>query len=218
MKELVIFDLDGTLFDTTLAMQECGNYALSRLGMKELEKSVYARASGRSLSEFVSAVLIKAGDRECLHQEAFWQYYSEKNKMLSVNSNIPYEKIHKLLAILKEKKVRLAVLSNKDHASCVPIIEESFGKDCFDLICGDDGSFKPKPDPQGLFRILEKLQIAKEDCLYVGDTEIDMQTGKNAGVFTVGALWGYRTKEELEAFQPDVLASSPLDLLDYTLI
>jgi len=217
MKKLVIFDLDGTLFDTTASMEACGNYALSRLGLKKFEKSDYARFSGGGVEEYVNAILEAAGDENHENFQAFWQYYQEKNAQVPVDLNQPYDKIRKMLAILKEKGISLAVLSNKDHASCVQIVEETFGKGCFDVIRGQVESVPPKPDPAGVYAILKELGVSSQDALYVGDTEVDMLTGKNAALCTVAALWGYRSREVLAVFEPEMMASSPLDLLDYCL-
>jgi phosphoglycolate phosphatase len=217
LKKLVIFDLDGTLFDTTASMEACGNEALRRLQLPTFSRKDYARFSGGGVEGYVSAILDAVGDTEHRNFDLFWQYYQEKNSQIFTSLNRPYEKVPKLLAILKEKGIRLAVLSNKDQPSCRQIVEECFGKNCFDVIRGDTGIAPVKPDPSGVYAILEELGVAKEDCLYVGDTEVDMITGKNAAVPTVAALWGYRSREELAVFEPELEAASPLDLLDLCL-
>ena len=213
MKKLVIFDLDGTLFNTTVAMSDCGNYALERLGLPLLAPEEYARFSGGSVRAFVCAALAAAGDGEAVNYDEFWRLYLEKNGTLTEDANVPYEGVEALLATLKEKGVRLAVLSNKDEASCIPIVENAFGKGMFDRIFGGKEGVPAKPDPTAVFALMENFGVSAEDCLYVGDTEIDMQTGKNAGIETVAALWGYRTREALEAYAPEYLLAKPSELL-----
>ena len=132
MKKLVIFDLDGTLFNTTKAMSDCGNYALERLGLPLLAPEEYARFSGGSVRAFVCAALSAAGGDADRHYDRFWQLYLEKNGLLTENANVPYEGIPLVLSELKKMGIRLAVLSNKDEASCIPIVENAFGGDTFD--------------------------------------------------------------------------------------
>jgi phosphoglycolate phosphatase len=172
--------------------------------------------SGGGVEEYVGAILEAAGDKEKKHFDSFWQYYQEMNGQISSReANIPYDGVEKLLALLKSKGVLLAVLSNKDQASCVQIVEERFGKQAFRVIPGDTGILPVKRDPAGVFAILEELGVAKEECLYVGDTQVDIQTGRSAGVDTVAALWGYRTKEVLEAENPTHFVSNPMEILDW---
>lgn len=213
MKKLVIFDLDGTLFNTTGAMTACGNYALEQLGLPLLPPEAYARFSGGSVEAFIFAALEAAGDAEHRHYDEFWRLYLEKNGKLTEEANVPYDGIPAVLDELKKRGVLLAVLSNKDQESCVPIVENAFGKGVFCRIFGGRANVPAKPDPTAVFTLLEELDVAAEDCLYVGDTEIDMQTGKNAGLDTVAALWGYRERQVLEAFSPEYFLEKPLDLL-----
>lgn len=214
MKKLIVFDLDGTLFNTTVAMSTCGNYALERLGFPLLPPSDYARFSGGSVEAFVGAALESAGDKEHRNYDAFWSLYLEKNGLLTEDANVPYEGIELVLKELKQKGILLAVLSNKDEASCIPIIEKAFGKDTFRRVAGGKEGVPPKPDPTAFFALLKELGLRTEDCLYIGDTEVDMQTGKNAGVDTAAALWGYRERNVLEAFCPEYLLERPLDILN----
>ena len=213
MKKLAIFDLDGTLFDTTLAMQLCGNYALEKLGLPIFPAKAYAGFSGGGIEGYVFAILDAAGDVEHKHFDEFWRLYCEKNLEVGTSPNVPFEGIVPMLQKLKERGVMLAVLSNKDHESCVRIVEEIFGKGMFDVIRGNSDALPPKPHPAGMEAVLRETGMSLEDCLYIGDTEVDMETGKNAGVFTVAVLWGYRSKETLSAFSPEAMISTPDELL-----
>lgn len=213
MKKLVIFDLDGTLFNTTVAMALCGNYALEKLELPLLKPEEYARFSGGSVEAFNHAALEAAGDAEHIHCDEFWRLYLEKNKTLTEEANVPYEGIETVLTKLKEKGVHLAVLSNKDEESCVPIVENAFGKGVFDRIFGGRSDVPAKPDPTAVFALLKEFSVNADECLYVGDTEIDMQTGKNAGLDTAAALWGYRERSVLERFSPKYLLEKPIEIL-----
>lgn len=213
MKKLVIFDLDGTLFNTTGAMTACGNYALEHLGLPLLTPEEYARVSGGGVEAFVCDVLSAAGDRDHANFDEFWRLYLEKNGLLTEDANVPYDGVEHVLSELKRRGVRLAVLSNKDEASCIPIVENAFGKGMFDCIVGGREGVPPKPDPTAVRALLRELGVSSEEGLYIGDTEIDMQTGQNAGLDTVAALWGYRERKVLEAYSPKYLAEQPLDVL-----
>ena len=213
MKKLVIFDLDGTLLDTTRSMQVCGNYALEALGLPGFPRERYKNFSGGGVEGYVFAVLDAAGDTEHRLFADFWRLHCARNEHLSPEDIEPYEGIPEVLAALKEKGIAFAVLSNKDQSSCDVVVQRYFGTESFTVIRGDREDGIVKPDPAGVFAILEELGLSREECLYVGDTEIDMETGKRAGVDTVAALWGYRPREVLEKFEPEHFISHPSALL-----
>jgi phosphoglycolate phosphatase len=126
-----------------------------------------------------------------------------------------YEGIHELLDKLKGMGIKIAVLSNKPHKTAVKVLDSLFGENYFDACYGGREGIPLKPNPQGLTEIVEKLNAKPEECLYIGDTATDMQTGKNAEVFTVGVLWGFRGRAELEANCADLIISHPHELLEY---
>ena len=127
----------------------------------------------------------------------------------------PYEGIPELLAALKAQGIKIAVFSNKPHAETINVIETLFGKEYFDVIQGQKEEVAIKPSPEGVFQIFAQLKVTAADVLYLGDTATDMKTGKNAGIFTVGALWGFRERRELEEGGANVLIEHPLELLRY---
>ncbi len=213
MKKLIIFDLDGTLFDTTRSMVACGNEALEKLGLPLLSAKDYARFSGAGVEGYVHAILEAAGDKEHKNAQIFWQYYTSKNEADQMDLITPYKGITELLSSLKKKGITLAVLSNKNEEACVPIVHAVFGKEVFDVIWGDKEGFCPKPDPKNVFALMDLFSVKGEECLYVGDTQVDMKTGKNAKIDTVAVLWGYREKKDLEPFSPEYFAEKPLDIL-----
>ena len=116
---------------------------------------------------------------------------------------------------MKKQGLKTAVLSNKPHVQTIDVIETLFGKESFDVIYGQREGVPIKPDPAGVFEILRELGMTSEELLYLGDTATDMNTGKSAGAFTVGALWGFRDRKELEESHADVIIAHPLELLDY---
>lgn len=216
MKKAVIFDLDGTLSDSIHSIKYSGDKALEPFGYGPFTVEQYKYFVGDGAANLVRRALTAGGDRELVHFPEAYARYREvfrENCMYRVR---PYEGIPELLATLKEQEVKIAVLSNKPHAETVNVIETLFGKNYFDIIQGQEENLEIKPSPQGVFRILERLGISPDELLYLGDTATDMKTGKNAGVFTVGALWGFRDRKELEEGGADSLIEYPLELLRFT--
>ena len=215
MKKAVVFDLDGTLNDTIASIKRSADEALGRFGFGPYTVEQYKYFVGDGAAVLVERCLEAGGDKEHVHfKEAYAEYQKvfEKYCMYRVK---PYDGIRELLSALKERGVKLAVLSNKPHNRTVEVINEVFGGDCFDIVLGQREGIQRKPSPEGVFYILKQLGLTAEEILYLGDTGTDMQTGKAAGAFTVGALWGFRTKGELEENHADAIIDEPLKLLDY---
>ena len=215
MKKAVIFDLDGTLSDSINSIKYCGDRALAPFGIGPFETKQYCYFVGDGAANLVKRALIAGGDEELVHFEEAFALYKEifrDNCMYQVK---PYDGIRELLAKLKEAGVKIAVLSNKPHLETIRVIETLFGKDYFDVIQGQKEGVAIKPSPEGAFQVLEQLNLTAEEILYLGDTATDMKTGKGAGAFTVGALWGFRERRELEESHADAIIGHPLELLEY---
>lgn len=215
MKKAVIFDLDGTLSDSINSIKYCADKALEPFGIGPFETKQYCYFVGDGAANLVKRALIAGGDKELVHFEEAFALYKEifrDNCMYQVK---PYDGIRELLVKLKEAGVKIAVLSNKPHVETIRVIETLFGKDYFDVIQGQKEGVAIKPSPQGAFQVLEQLNLTAEEILYLGDTATDMKTGKSAGAFTVGALWGFRERQELEESHADAIIGHPLELLEY---
>lgn len=215
MKRAVIFDLDGTLSDSIASLKYCGDRALAPFGYGPFPESDYKYFVGDGAANLVRRALRKAGDEKLRHfEEAFALYkrYFAADCMYQVK---PYDGIPELLAALGERGIRKAVLSNKPHAQTMEVIRTLFGEGCFEVIQGQTDGIPIKPDPAGVYVILEKLGLTAADILYLGDTATDMKTGKSAGAFTVGALWGFRDRRELEEAQADAIIAHPLELMEF---
>ena len=113
---------------------------------------------------------------------------------------------------LKAKGMKLAVCSNKPHIAARKVVKAMYG-DIFDEVMGQQEGIRRKPAPDGPLKIAENFGVKPEECMYIGDTKTDMKTGKAAGMYTVGALWGFRDRAELEGNGADVVAGGPKDLL-----
>lgn len=215
MKKAVIFDLDGTLTDTIASIKLSADLAVGKFGFGPYTEEQYKYFVGDGAAVLIERCLEAGGDSAHANfEKAFAEYQKtfEKYCMYQVE---PYKGIRELLAALKEKGVKTAVLSNKPHARTLNVIDEVFGADCFDMVQGQKEGIARKPSPEGVFCILKELGLKPEEILYLGDTGTDMQTGKSAGAFTVGALWGFRTKEELCENHADAVIETPPELLEY---
>lgn len=215
MKKLIIFDLDGTLTNTLKSIQKSANMALEAFGFAPYEVECYRYFVGNGSAELIRQCLIHDGDTELVHFEEVMDKYEEVFEKYCMYEVKPYEGIVELLTELKQRGCLLAVNSNKPQAQTEDVISSVFGEGVFDVVVGQVADRPRKPAPDGVNFILSKLEVTKEEAVYLGDTSIDMQTGKSAGVFTVGALWGFRDREELEEHHADAIIASPMRLLAY---
>ncbi len=215
MKKAVIFDLDGTLTNTLKSLWKSTNMALATAGLPPHEIDRYKYFAGNGAKELIRKSLIADGDTQLVHFDSVMEAYNRIFEEYCMYEVKPYDGILELLKALKERGLHLAVNSNKPQPRTVDVVEQIFGKDTFDLLVGQCEERKRKPAPDGVNYILEQLHLDKEDVLYIGDTCTDMQTGKSAGVFTVGALWGFRDRQELVENHADAIIEKPLELLQY---
>ena len=126
-----------------------------------------------------------------------------------------YEGIPEMLKALKDRGIHLAVLSNKPDRQTVKVVKEIFGDNIFDYAQGQKDGIRRKPEPDGVWYLMEQMQVSKEECLYIGDSEVDAATGKNAGLKTIGVLWGFRDRKTLETAGADHLIERPEELLQF---
>ena len=153
-----------------------------------------------------------AGDTKLVHLEEGERIYREmfaENPMYKVNH---YPGMPETIRELKRRGLKLGVCSNKPHPAALKVIAQMFGDD-FDIVMGQSDAIRRKPAPDGPLMVAEKFGVKPEECMYVGDTSTDMKTGKAAGMFTVGALWGFRDREELNENGADIVAEAPTDLV-----
>lgn len=214
MIKACIFDLDGTLVNSVFALQRSTNLTLADFGLSPISEEETKRFVGDGYKKLMERALAAHGEAALRFYEESLPLYMEHFSKESMYRLAPYEGILELLDFLKEAGIKTAVFSNKPHAQAVENVKKVFGEQQFDLILGQKEGTPVKPDPTGLFQILKELQVQVEECLYFGDTNTDMRTGKAAGVQTVGVLWGFRTKEELAALSPQYLVSEPKEVIE----
>ena len=217
MKKAVIFDLDGTLADSLESIWYCANYAIGTCGFDPIPLEKYNIFVGDGADTLIKRCLAYSGDTEGEYfEKAFLQYqlFFKEHCMYHVK---PYDGIPETLDALKQAGIKIAVFSNKPHERTVDVVETIFGKDYFDEILGQADDRPKKPSPNGVFYLAEKLGVEIQDIAYVGDTSTDMMTGKSAGAWTIGVLWGFRGRDELEKYKADVIIDKPSDILSQVL-
>lgn len=214
-KKAFIFDLDGTLANTLPSISYYGNRALELCGFSPIEMEKYRYMVGNGAKTLVKRMLHENGDDSEESLQKVLPLYNESYDKNPLYLTAPYEGTPELLRALKEKGVKLAVLSNKPHSTSVQVVELLFGKGVFDLIYGQREGVPLKPDPAPLRAVMAELAVTPGECVYAGDTATDMQTGKGAGAFTVGVLWGFRDEAELRENHADAIVSAPKELLDF---
>ena len=212
MIKACIFDLDGTLADTLESMAYVANEIMQKYGLKTLPTDNFRYYSGEGADMLMQRALKDAGDKELIHYEEGRRLYREMFAADPMYKVVPYEGMPETLKELKKRGIRLAVCSNKPHPAAVKVIAQLDGDD-FDMVLGQSDAIRRKPAPDGPLMIAGKFGVRPEECMYVGDTSTDMKTGKAAGMFTVGALWGFRDREELNANGADLVAEHPTDLV-----
>ena len=214
MIKACIFDLDGTLADTLDSMAYVTNIIMEKFGLKTLPVDNFRYYSGEGANMLIRRALKDAGDPELAHYDEGQKLYREMFEADPMYKVVPYKGMPETLKELKKRGVKLGVCSNKPHEAAVKVVERMFGSQIFDAVMGQSDSVRKKPAPDGPLKIAEQFGIKPEECMYLGDSGTDMQTGKAAGMYTVGVLWGYREKEELLKNGADYLVDSPEDILD----
>lgn len=198
MYKACIFDLDGTLTDTLESLTYSVNATLSELGLSQITPEQCKAFVGSGARKLIERSLKAAGDPELAHVEQAMEVYGRIFKKNCTYHVAPYEGIVEMLEILKKSGVKLAVLSNKPHVQTQDVVATFFGNDAFSSVQGQQEGIPRKPDPTAVFMIAKELGISKEECLYIGDSDVDMQTGCAAGVTTIGVSWGFRSKAVLK--------------------
>lgn len=215
MKKAAIFDLDGTIAETLESLAYCSNIVLEEFGFAPIAAEHFRTFVGDGAAMQMKRALEYDGcTDDAVHSEVLKRYLEifRDNCMYHVT---PCPGVPSLLQELHRKGIRCAVLSNKPHERTIDVVDHLYPEGTFDMIRGQIDGFPKKPAPDGAVLIASGLSVKPEDCLYLGDTNTDMLTGKHAGMFTVGVLWGFRSEIELKNAGADVIASAPAEVLDY---
>jgi phosphoglycolate phosphatase len=206
----IIFDLDGTLVDTLADLTDSMNHALVSLGQPTHEQAVTRKFIGDGVFTFASRAL--PPDARHLADEVV-KRMREHYKANCLNKTSVYPGLKDVVAQLKRRGMALAVLTNKDQNVAGRIVEHCFGKGVFDRVVGVVDRMPVKPGLQAVTKLMTEMGLAKDDCLLVGDSGIDIDTAKAAGIRSVGVTWGFRDRDELLEHGAAVVVDSAAELL-----
>lgn len=210
----VLFDMDGTLLDTLRDIAESANFVLEQRGHAPHPVEDYRYFVGSGVTELMRRTLPPeetADDallRACV-QELKGEYAKRWD-----HATKPYDGIPELVAALRERGVALGVCTNKPQQFAEIYAQRFFPDLPFATIQGPRDNTPTKPDPFLALQAAKDLNVAPEHCVFLGDTDIDMQTAQNAAMLPVGVLWGFREKKELEANGAALCIARPLELLE----
>ena len=210
--KLVIFDLDGTLLDTIADLAASANYALKTLGFPPRGEEECRSFVGNGVTKLLERALpdgAKTPENIEKMRAVFQAHYDKHN----ADATSVYPGIMDVLKTLNSRGVKLAVASNKYHSATEKLIKHYFPEIPFCCVLGARDHVPVKPNPQIVFDILRAAQTPKEAVLYVGDSDVDMQTALNASLRACAVLWGFRSREQLAPYNPSCWAGKAQDIL-----
>ncbi len=208
--DTIIFDLDGTLLNTLEDLTDSVNYALELYGYPKRSIEEIRKFLGNGVRKLIELAVPGGIDdpfyNECL--EANQKHYSENMR----NKTAPYNGIIELLQQLKEENYKLAVVSNKLDKAVKELVQDFFGE-YIQVAIGETADISKKPAPDTVFQALQELQSSAGKAIYVGDSEVDVRTAKNAGTKCVAVTWGFRDRDVLEREGADFIIDRPIELM-----
>jgi phosphoglycolate phosphatase len=214
MYKHVIFDLDGTLLNTIDDLADTGNHVCTLHGWPTHTVDAFKLMVGNGIPKLVERFAPQGTSQEMLDQayQEFMDWYGVHKE----DKTAPYAGMPEVAKALREAGVSIAVLSNKADVMAGPVVEHYY-PGIFPVVQGALPGLPTKPDPTLLYKLMERLGATREDTLFVGDSNVDIRTAKNGGLTGCGVLWGFRSREELEAAGADVIVSIPQELQDLIL-
>lgn len=206
----VIFDLDGTILDTLEDLKNSVNFALSKNGLPVRTIDEIRTFVGNGIRLLMERAVPENTDSSVVDRcfEDFKAHYKEH----SADNTKPYEGIIALLDELKSKGVKLAVVSNKADFAVQTLVEKYF-QGLFDFAVGEREGIRRKPCPDSVNEAIKVLDASPDEVVYVGDSEVDIETSRNAGVKCVAVTWGFRDKCVLESLSPEYIIDKPSQLM-----
>ena len=213
MYKACIFDLDGTLTDTLESLTYSVNATLTELNLPCITSEECRSFVGNGARFLIERALQASGDENLTYIEKAMDVYGRIFKEYCTYRVKPYDGIVEMLEELKRLGVKMAVLSNKPHLQTIDVVSTFFGEDTFVYAQGQMEGVPRKPDPTAALMIAEKLLVDREECVYIGDSEVDMKTASAAGMTGVGVTWGFRSEAVLLESGANHTINHPEELL-----
>lgn len=206
-----VFDLDGTLIDTLQDLTNAVNVAMDKMGYPQRTVSEVRSFVGNGIPVLVKrSVPDGTGEEDCKKALAYFsEYYLEH---LS-DFTRPYDGVIELVDKISGQGGKTAVVTNKAHDAAQKVVRGFFG-DRFDVIVGKMDEFPPKPAPESVYYAMKALKALPEDCVYIGDSDVDVATAHNAGLPCIGVTWGFRDRELLRECGAEYIVDTPSEIID----
>ncbi len=210
----IVFDLDGTLLDTLGDLRNSVNFALEKNGLPERSTEEIRSFVGNGIRLLMERSVPVNTPIEILDKcfIDFKQHYRENSAVLTK----PYDGILDLLNTLKAENIKLSVVSNKADFAVKALVEEYF-PGIFDCAYGEKEGIKRKPYPDSVFAVLNEMGANPKKTVYVGDSEVDIETSKNANLPCIAVTWGFRDKKVLKELKPEYIIDKPIEIKDIIL-
>lgn len=209
MKKLIIFDLDGTLLNTIEDLTDNVNFALDKFSMPKRTISEVRSFVGNGIAKLIERAVPKNTNKEV--ENNVYKIFKEHYTNNCNNKTRPYDGILKLLENLKQNKILTGIVSNKNNEA-VKKLSDIYFSDLIDETRGFVEGSKTKPNPDSVNFIINKFNIDKKDCLYVGDSDVDYYTAKNAEIDCIIVSWGFKDRDFLEKLDNVIIVDSIKEL------
>lgn len=213
MYKAIIFDLDGTLLNTIEDITDSLNIALAseNLPTHSVEETKAFVGSGVK-------IMVERATKglDCLEEQKkrVLDVYMKEYAVCQSIKTCPYDGMIDALKEIQRENILIGLLSNKPHQDTLRVVDHYYGLHLFNVVLGQREGVPIKPDPTALFEIMRDLKVEPKDCIFVGDSDVDMLTATNAKIDKIGVLWGFRTRQVLQACKADYIVDNPKEILD----
>ena len=214
MIKLCVFDLDGTLLNTLYALTKIINLTLTELGLGTVTEDDTRYLVGNGYKIFVDRAIAHFNATNEVNIENAYKIYEKYFDEYRLYKVEPYVGIVELMKELKNRDIKVVILSNKSQEGVEANVKKCFEEGLFDAVYGERKGVRIKPAPDALELIIKEFSCKKEEVLYFGDSDVDMQTATNAKLIGVGVLWGFRDRKELEENGAKYIVDKPSKILD----
>lgn len=208
--DAIVFDLDGTILDTLADLSNSVNFALSENGLPTRSQDEVRSFVGNGIRLLIERAVPQNTSTDVVDAcfEDFKSHYKDNSAVLTK----PYDGIESLLASVRAKGIKTAVVSNKADFAVQTLVEKYF-KGLFDYCVGEKDGIRRKPCPDSVNCAMEYLGVKREKCIYIGDSDVDIETARNSGIKCIAVTWGFRDESFLKSFSPDYIVNNPQEIL-----
>ncbi len=208
----VILDLDGTLIDTIGGIAYAANKAIAKFGFEPLDRAFYVKAIGNGAKALIERAVGGSDKNPELNPIVLADFLDEYTRNWQIDLSI-YPGMEDLVKTLNQKGVKVAINTNKPNDIAQKIVRSFFSEELIFEIVGSQKLFPNKPDPTGVWETLKHIGAKPEDCFYVGDSNVDIQTARNAGIPSIAVTWGYGNPEELTGYDYKVNSAKEIEAI-----